>query len=209
MNTSTLFLLLAAYIVGSMPFGLLAGKLKGVDIRDHGSGNIGATNVFRICGKGFGIAVLLLDMLKGLGPVILAQHFSSETDSLTPIAAGVAAILGHNFPVWLKFKGGKGIATSAGVFAGLLPWALLVAAVIWLIIFAVTRYVSLASIIAALSLPVTMAILTFGQGGGRSRVDFYFALVVGLLAVWRHRINIQRLRQGTEHRFTSKPKASS
>jgi glycerol-3-phosphate acyltransferase PlsY len=176
--------------------------LKGIDIRDHGSGNIGATNILRVCGKPMGITVFIFDVLKGLLPVILSTSLSST--SLIPILAGVAAILGHNFPVWLKFKGGKGIATSAGVLAGLLPWALLVAAAVWVGSFLITRYVSLASILAALSLPVTVGINVLQRGAPLTDPLLLFALVIGLLAVWRHRTNIKRLREGTEHRFTRK-----
>jgi glycerol-3-phosphate acyltransferase PlsY len=199
-------LLLLAYLIGSVPFGLLAGKLKGVDIRKEGSGNIGTTNVFRICGKGLGFAVFVFDVLKGLVPVLLGKHFFGESEGLVPILCGVAAILGHNFPVWLKFKGGKGIATSAGVLGGLLPWALLFAFVTWLLAFAVTRYVSVASILAAVSLPITVGIQTFLLSNTRPVAYFIFALAIGLLAVWRHRANIARLRAGTENRFTRKPK---
>ncbi len=197
----SLFVLLA-YLIGSIPFGLLAGKVKGMDIRDHGSGNIGATNVFRICGKGYGITVFVLDVLKGLVPVLIAQAF---TTGAVPILAGVAAILGHNFPIWLGFKGGKGIATSAGVLGGLLPWALLVAFLTWALTFLVTRYVSLASILAALSLPVTQGVATYRPGAQAHPSLFYFTLVIAVLAVWRHRSNIQRLLDGSEHRFSKKP----
>ena len=199
--------LILAYLIGSVPFGLLAGKLKGIDIRKEGSGNIGTTNVFRICGKGLGFIVFGLDVLKGLVPVLVGKHFFSGSDGLIPILCGVAAILGHNFPVWLRFKGGKGIATSAGVLGGLLPWALLFAFATWVLSFAVTRYVSIASILAAVSLPVTLGIQTFLPGSTRPMVYFIFTVVIGLLAVWRHRANIARLRAGTENRFTRKPKA--
>ena len=201
-------LVLAAYVVGSLPFGLLAGKMRGIDIRQHGSGNIGATNVFRICGKRLGIAVFVLDLIKGLLPVILAKQLTSGSQGLVPVFCGVAAILGHNFPIWLKLRGGKGIAASAGVVGGLLPWALLVALIVWVAVFAATRYVSLASILAALSLPLTVGISTFRPESSRLASDFVFAATVAVLAVWRHRSNIGRLRDGTEHRFTSKPKAS-
>jgi len=199
--------LILAYLIGSVPFGLLAGKLKGIDIRKEGSGNIGTTNVFRICGKELGFIVFALDVLKGLVPVLVGKHFFSGSDGLIPILCGVAAILGHNFPVWLKFKGGKGIATSAGVLGGLLPWALLFAFATWVLSFAVTRYVSIASIFAAVSLPVTLGLQTFLPGSTRPIAYFIFTVVIGLLAVWRHRANIARLRAGTENRFTRKPKA--
>lgn len=195
--------------MGSIPFGLLAGKLKGLDIRQHGSGNIGTTNVFRVCGKALGIPVFILDVLKGLVPVLLAKHFFPNTDGLVPILSGVAAIMGHNFPVWLKFKGGKGIATSAGVLGGLLPWALLVGVLSWILAFATTRYVSLASILAAVSLPVTVGIQTFRPGAARPISYFIFACAIAVLAVWRHRGNIARLRAGTENRFQRKSKAKT
>ena len=197
-------LLGVAYLIGSIPFGLLAGKLKGVDIRKEGSGNIGTTNVFRVCGKALGIPVFILDVLKGLVPVLLGKHFFPSSDGLMPIFCGVAAILGHNFPVWLKFKGGKGIATSAGVLGGLLPWALLFAFLTWVLAFVTTRYVSVASILAAFSLPVTVGIQTFRPASARPMAYFVFAVVIALLAVWRHRANITRLRSGTENRFQRK-----
>ncbi len=196
-----LFVVAAAYLIGSIPFGFLAGKLNGVDIRDHGSGNIGATNVFRIVGKRWGIGVFILDFLKGLVPVIATFHLGRGMDPLLPLYAGIATILGHNYPCWLKFKGGKGIATSGGVLGGLLPWALLAGLVTWLLTFAISRYVSLASIFAGVSVPVTVAVLTF-RPHGLHYGYFIFACVIGVLAVWRHRSNIERLRAGTEHRFT-------
>lgn len=208
MNPTSLYLVLGAYLIGSIPFGLLAGKLKGLDIRDHGSGNIGATNVFRICGKGWGLSVFFLDFLKGLVPVLLANQFDPDSAGLVPILAGVAAIAGHNFPVWLKFKGGKGIATSAGVLVSLLPLALGVAALTWVLSFGITRYVSLASILAAVSLPVTVGVETFALGKTTSMAPFVFALVVAALAVWRHRTNISRLLEGSEHRFSRKSKSA-
>ena len=198
--------ILLAYLLGSIPFGLLAGKLKGVDIRKHGSGNIGTTNVFRVCGKGLGIPVFILDVLKGLVPVLLAK---SHTMGAIPIFCAVAAILGHNFPIWLKFKGGKGIATSAGALGGLLPWALLVALITWILTFAISRYVSLASIFAAISLPITVALQAFGSGSTRGWPEIVFTLVIAGLAVWRHRGNIARLRAGTEHRFSRKASTKS
>ena len=207
MSDQPAIVLLLAYLIGSVPCGLLAGKLKGVDIRKEGSGNIGTTNVFRVCGKGLGFVVFVFDVLKGLIPVLLGKNFFAGSDGLIPILCGVAAILGHNFPVWLKFKGGKGIATSAGVLGGLLPWALLVGCVTWVMAFVGTRYVSVASILAAVSLPITVGIQTFLLGGTRPIAYFIFALAIGLLAVWRHRANIARLRGGTESRFTRKPKA--
>ena len=195
-----------AYLLGSIPFGLLAGKMKGLDIRQHGSGNIGTTNVFRVCGKSLGIVVFMLDVLKGIVPVLIAKQAVQDPnvgEGLQPILAGVFAILGHNFPVWLKFKGGKGIATSAGVLGGLLPWTLLVAVITWIGFFIATRYVSVASILAAVSLPITTAVLTY-RSDGLPTAYLVFTLIIALLAIWRHRSNIQRLRAGKENRFVRK-----
>ncbi|MFT4638286.1 MAG: glycerol-3-phosphate acyltransferase PlsY [Verrucomicrobiales bacterium] len=208
MIPSHALLIMGAYLVGSIPFGLLAGKLRGLDIRKHGSGNIGTTNVFRICGKELGITVFILDLLKGLVPVLCAQRFAPGTEGVIPILSGVGAIMGHNFPLWLKFKGGKGIATSAGVLGGLLPWALLFATLAWILTFVFTRYVSLASIASASALPVTVAISTFRSDGQRPLSYLIFAVLIGGLAIWRHRTNIQRLRAGTEPRFARKTSAS-
>ena len=130
--TNVLYLL-GAYLIGSIPFGLLAGKMQGIDIRAHGSGNIGATNVFRTLGKPAGLSVFALDFLKGWFPVWLSSRSATDAGVL-PVLAAVCAILGHNYPVWLKFKGGKGIATSGGVLLGVIPWALLAAIVILSII---------------------------------------------------------------------------
>lgn len=191
-----LWIVLLGYLLGSIPNGLLVGRLRGIDIRQHGSGNIGATNVFRVLGKGLGILVFLLDAGKGLLAVRLAMAMAQPGGAeLAGVIAAISCILGHNFPLWLKFKGGKGIATSAGVLIGLLPLATLMVFALWGVVFVVTRYVSLASIVAALALPVVVWMLA-GQGA-----LFYFALAAGVLAVVRHKSNIQRLLNGTENRF--------
>ena len=192
---------LVAYVVGATPFGYLAGKLRGIDIRQHGSGNIGATNVLRVLGKPVGIAVLILDMLKGLLPVLLAQAISDS--SAIHIATSIAAILGHNYTFWLGFKGGKGIATTAGAILPILPWALLAAVTGWIVVLLITRYVSLASIAAALLIPIELAIETWITGKWNAAV-FGFGLFVCVLAIWKHRANIARLRRGEENRFGTK-----
>ncbi len=198
MNTWFL-LLFSAYLLGSIPFGLLISKAKGVDIRSKGSGNIGATNVFRMVGKPWGLLCFALDFGKGLGSTLALPPALADSLLDTPNLAlwtGTAAILGHNFPIWLKFKGGKGIATSGGVLAGAAPWALLAGLGSWILVMLVSRTVSLSSIIAALAVaiagwiaypenPVLAGILT----------------ALGLIAIWRHRSNIQRLLKGEEHRF--------
>jgi len=193
---------LLAYLLGSIPAGYLAGRLQGIDIRTVGSGNIGATNVFRTLGKTAGIGVLLFDAFKGFAACRflphLALYFGPAPSESLQIIAGVAAILGHNYTCWLRFKGGKGIATSAGVFLGWLPLVLAMALGLWLLVFAVSRYVSVASIAAAFILPWA-AWLT-----GASSNMILIAALVGGLAIYKHRSNIRRLASGTEHRFGSK-----
>ena len=201
-------ILVVSYLLGSLPFGFLVGRAHGVDIRSEGSGNIGATNVFRVVGRGWGLLVFALDFLKGLVPVLLAPWLALQAGgggslaSLPLLLAGLAAILGHNYPCWLGFRGGKGVATSGGALVGIMPWVALVGLVAWLLVFLPTRYVSLASIVAALALPVAYYALA-GWRGGFEPALFALALVIAALAVWRHRGNIARLLNGTEHRMTA------
>ena len=194
-----------AFLLGSIPTGYLVARAKGVDIRQHGSGNIGATNVFRTLGKPLGILVFFLDALKGFAAVWLAVRFGGPS-AWPPILAAVAAIAGHNYTPWLGFKGGKGIATSAGVLIALMPWAVLAIAVVWFGVFFATRYVSLASICASAALPVAVGALWF-YGCGGSGPLLGFSVLIAALAIWRHRSNIQRLMAGTEHRFDRKSTA--
>lgn len=195
---------IAAYLLGSIPTGYIFGRvLKGVDVRTMGSGNMGATNVFRTIGKAQGIMVLMLDGLKGflavtLLPVLLSGMFdySIETSRINPyIIFGAAAIAGHIWTVFLKFKGGKGVATTAGVMIGLSPVIFIIALVVWVIVFAARRYVSLASITAALSLPVSALIM------GRDLYFVLFMLVLAAVGVYSHRSNIKRLLAGEEKRL--------
>ena len=202
----------AAFLCGSVPFGYWAGKLKGLDIRQHGSGNIGATNVIRVCGKGIGIPVFILDMIKGLVPVLLPSWMLAGTEvtgsllSAMGVVCGLAAILGHMFTPWLGFKGGKGVATAAGVLLGIAPIAMLVALGAWLLFFFTSRYVSLASMAAAIAVPVTMAVqMTTAKSW--DGVLLGFGILLAILVVVRHRANIQRLMAGTESRV-GKKKAS-
>ena len=195
---------LLAYVVGATPFGLLAGKLKGIDIRDHGSGNIGATNVLRILGKPVGITVLILDILKGLVPVLIAMAVAPE-HTILHIFTAIAAILGHNYTFWLKFKGGKGIATTAGAMAPVILVPLIVAVIAWLVFLKLTRYVSVASLAAAVAIPSTIAVQNLISGQWNIPL-FVFGLFLCGMAVWRHRSNIGRLRRGEENRFEPKSK---
>lgn len=207
----------AAYLIGSIPFGYLAGKLAGIDIREHGSKNIGATNVWRVLGKNWGLPTFLCDVAKGWVAVILGFWLARQTPdafrdpAFAGIVAAVGCIVGHNFPVWLRFKGGKGVATSLGVIFGMMPLVSLIIFAIWGLVFKTTRYVSLASLLAAIALPLTVVVLMlFGPANGWASVHgwgyFYFAVAAALLVIRRHRENITRLRSGTENRFgTPKP----
>ena len=208
------FTAIAAYLLGSIPTGFLVGKAKGIDIRTVGSGNIGATNVFRVVGKPAGIFVLVFDGLKGyaacawLPDLVMgyvtekhgASSFGPHFHDILRITGGVSALLGHNYTCWLKFKGGKGIATSAGVLAALVPLAFITILLIWIVVFALSRYVSLASIAAAVALPFA----AWFTRNSATIVGVTAAMAV--LAVYKHRANIQRLLNGTESRFVRKPK---
>lgn len=193
----------AAYLLGSIPFGLLIGKVRGVDIRTIGSCNIGATNVMRSVGKRWGILTLLLDALKGYIPaavfpaLLVKLALMPDAPAWLKIGCGCAAILGHNFPVYLRFKGGKGVATSAGVLLGIAPLALLIGLVGFAIVFAITRYVSLGSIVAALIIPVAGYPLYWENEPPIAVV----LAILALLVIWRHKANIRRLLTGTENRI--------
>jgi len=205
------FSILAGYLLGSVPFGLLIARLKGIDIREHGSKNIGATNVWRVCGRKFGLPVFILDALKGVGAVLIARwlavHFAGGAE-WAPIVAALACIIGHNFPVWLQFKGGKGVATSLGVLLAVLPCEGLAAFVVWLITFFASKYVSLASLAAAVALPIC-AVATQLLGWGHGWPSVGFGGLVSLLVIIRHKANIQRLLAGTENRFGKKAAPST
>ena len=158
--------LLGSYLLGSIPFGYVAGKIRGIDIRKIGSGNIGATNVVRVLGKRYGYSVFVLDFLKGFGAVKISMSIATDarpewaSPEIFGIFAAIASVIGHSFPVWLKFRGGKGVATSAGALFGLIPLAALIGIVIWVLVFRFTRYVSVASVVAAATLPLVILIMT-------------------------------------------------
>jgi len=199
------FVLVGSYLLGSIPFGCLAGRIRGIDIRKVGSGNIGATNVVRVLGKRYGYPVFVLDFLKGLGAVRIAMAVRPESTSseLVGILAAVSAVIGHSFPIWLKFRGGKGVATSAGALFGLMPLATVIGAAIWILTFLLTRYVSVASVATAVALPFVIAIMTWlNQTDGKAL--FYSSLCLAAVIIWRHHSNLSRLVRGTEPRFTRK-----
>ena len=191
-----LILLLFAYLLGSLPIGLLVGRMvKNIDVRDYGSGNIGASNVWRTMGPLWGVAVFLFDFGKGYLPTVMTVQMHERQPDLSswlPVAAGLAAILGHNFSPFLRFKGGKGVATSLGVVFGLAPGAAAIGFVVWGVSLALTRYISLSSIIASLA---TSAILVVFFHDLPHTV---FALLVAAFVVFKHRPNLARLQAGTE-----------
>ncbi|MBC8002452.1 MAG: glycerol-3-phosphate 1-O-acyltransferase PlsY [Opitutaceae bacterium] len=203
---------IVAYLLGSIPTGYLVARAKGIDIRSVGSGNIGATNVFRILGRTAGIVVLSVDAFKGWFAVWwlaswVMRHVTSSgiqeemarLDYLRIVAA-FSVILGHNYTCWLRFKGGKGVATSAGVLLALFPVVFAINLVVWLVVFAISRYVSLASICAAITLPVA----AWALGSGPRLVTL--ATIMSVLAIYKHKANIQRLLNGTENRMGAKSK---
>jgi glycerol-3-phosphate acyltransferase PlsY len=200
---------LLGYLIGSIPAGYLIGRCAGVDIRREGSGNIGATNVLRVLGKPYGYGVFLFDFFKGVIAVRLAiltvsyVHAGNGQANLIGIISGVLCVLGHTYPVWLGFKGGKGVATSAGVLFGLMPMAAAAVMFFWLVVFQITKYVSIASIAAALALPIAaFAVVHWKQTN--EMVLVYFSICLTFVVVWRHRSNLDRLRKGTEHSFRRK-----
>jgi len=191
-----------AYLAGSIPSAYIAGKLRGVDLRKHGSGNLGATNVVRVLGTRIGIAVFVADFLKGFLPV---YFLPPQTETLRPglwaLVYGVAAIAGHVKPIFLLGKGGgKGVATASGVFMALALVPMLITEVVWIVVFSISRYVSLASLVGAAVLPV--AILVWYRHP-RSPV-FIASVIISAFVFWTHRANIGRLRRGEEHRFVKK-----
>lgn len=202
--TIALTAILIAYLVGAIPFGLVVARLFGVpDIRKIGSGNIGATNVLRTLGVKAAVWVYLLDIGKGAGVVWLAKLFLYDLPrpELAAVGVGIAAILGHIFPIYLRFKGGKGVATAAGVLAVLLPWETLIAAVVFLLLVFTTRYVSVASMAAALALPFTVVVEQSIYERDVPQAYWLLTVIVGLAVPLTHANNIRRLFAGTENRF--------
>ena len=195
--------LIFSYLVGSIPTAYLVGKaVKGLDIRKYGSGNVGATNVFRVVGKGWGILVLLFDAVKGAFVVLFLPRFfpsGSLHPFLSSLLCGILAISGHAWTVWLGFKGGKGVATSAGVFLSLAPKAATIALIVWVLIFFWKRYVSLASISTAASFPFW--VFFFYRSTERFPVLFPVSLLLVAFILYTHRSNIRRLLAGTEKKL--------
>jgi len=198
-----------AYFLGSIPAGYLAGRIAGVDVRKAGSGNVGATNVTRVLGKKFGYPVFAVDFFKGVAAITAAtlianaNRLSSISVDLCAASAALFAVIGHSYPVWLRFEGGKGVATMLGCLFGLDWIVAIVVCAVWYFIFQTTRYVSLASIVAALTLPLAVAAMLIWKQLP-SPVLLYFSLFLALLVIFRHRSNLSRLIKGTEPRFDRK-----
>ena len=199
---SYIAVVVGAYLLGSIPTGYLVARAKGVDIRTVGSGNIGATNVFRFLGKPAGIFVLVVDGLKGFAACAWLADIAIRFFSVAPaqevylrLIGGLAVVIGHNYTCWLRFKGGKGIATSAGVLAGIVPWALLIITGLWILFFALTRYVSVGSLVASFTLPFATWFTT------KNWTLTVVTGAMGALAIYKHKANIERLLKGTENRI--------
>ncbi len=201
------FLIVAvvAYFIGTITTGDIVAKIKGIDLRNSGSGNIGATNVFRVLGTVYGALVLVGDSLKGIVAVLLGEYLLRPIGGFNPaILTGVLAIVGHNWPIHSGFKGGKGIATSLGVMIGLTPYSLVVALPVWLVFLFCSGYVSLASILAAISYPISVFIFYHDDPSRQ-----IFAIAIGVLAIYRHHTNIKRLLRGEENRILYKNRGGS
>ena len=200
---------LVGYFLGSIPTGYIAGRIAGVDVRKVGSGNVGATNVTRVLGKRFGYPVFVVDFGKGLAAVV-AGVMIAKSDQATPrfvdlcgAGAAIFSVLGHSYSIWLGFKGGKGVATALGGLFGLNWIAAAIVCGVWVAVFQFTRYVSLASIVAVVALPVTIATMLFLKQL-QTPILLYFALCLAVIVVLRHRSNLFRLLNGTEPRFARK-----
>lgn len=204
----TILLMILAYILGSVPNALWIGKVfKGLDIREHGSRNAGSTNAARVLGVKLGILTLILDVSKGLVPTLIAillrvDFFQNLTKILNfdYVLVGICAILGHVFSMFMNFKGGKAVATTLGVFLILVPKAILFAAIVFFVVFAISRYVSLSSILAAISLPIFIYFLY------QQTIYVILGILIAILIVVKHRSNIERLKNGTESKFSLKNK---
>ena len=188
-------LMIVAYILGSIPNALWIGKVfKGIDVREHGSKNTGSTNAARVLGAKLGILTLILDISKGAIPTLIATMLLDS--SISVILVGICAILGHSFSIFMKFKGGKAVATTVGVFIVLVPGAILLVAVIFFLVFGITRYVSLSSMIGAISLPIWIVLFY------KNIPLTIFGIIIAILIIVRHKSNIQRLLNGTESKFS-------
>jgi glycerol-3-phosphate acyltransferase PlsY len=191
--TDALIAIAVGYLLGSLPFGYWAGRLRGIDLRLAGSGNTGATNVMRVLGLKVGVPVMALDIGKGAAAVVIARALS--TDDIVPVLAAAAAVTGHMYPLFLGFRGGKGVATGAGTMLALVPWIGIAAFFLWLGVSLATRYVSIGSVVTAVAYPAATI------ASGQPWAVCAYTVGAGAWVIWRHRANIARLRAGTEHRI--------
>lgn len=189
------FLIAAAYLTGAIPTSFIVGRMKGIDLRQQGSGNLGATNAYRVLGRNAAIPVFIFDIFKGFFPTYFFPYWDGSDTALLALAYGAAAIVGHVFSIYVRFKGGKGVATSAGVLLALAPVAVLIGIAAWAALVFVTGYVSLGSISAAVIVPIVVLLM---QG---ATAVFGLTLGVGMFIIYAHRANIGRLRRGEEHSF--------
>ena len=202
MKSSLIFLawLGGAYLVGSIPFGFLIGKMRGVDVRTVGSKNIGATNVFRTVGKAWGLLAFFCDVMKGLLPTLAARHFAADVGSL-PLCVGVATVVGHMLTPFMRFRGGKGVATAFGMLLALIPGLVGTAFAIFALVFAASHFISLGSCTAATFLAVAIWFPILGTAGARDLPQCILVTLIALFIVWKHRSNIGRLVHGTENKI--------
>jgi len=189
-----------AYLIGGIPFGFLIGKMRGVDVRTVGSKNIGATNVFRTVGKKWGLVAFACDVLKGLVPTLLAKRFAADPSWL-PLAVGVACVVGHMLTPYMKFRGGKGVATAFGMLIGLAPALVGVAFALFAVVFALSHYISLGSCSAALFLMVAVWFPILGTDGWHDLPQCVLVTLIAAFVIWKHRANIGRLASGTESKI--------
>ena len=200
MNLESIIWIFGAYLIGGIPFGYLIGRARGIDVRTVGSKNIGATNVFRTVGKKWGLIAFVCDVLKGLLPTLAARHFAAEPSWL-PLCVGVACVVGHMLTPYMKFKGGKGVATAFGMLLGLIPALVGTAFVLFAVVFACSHFISLGSCTAAVFLAVTIWFPILGTRGCADLPQCILVTLISLFIVWKHRSNIGRLVHGNENKI--------
>ena len=199
---TVLLLALAAYLMGSIPTSYLVGRLHGIDLREHGSGNLGGTNAYRVMGPGAGVPVVLVDVAKGFVPAYFFPSWDCSAVGVLALLSGLAAIAGHVWSVFMRFRGGKGVATGAGVLVALAPTSALIGLLVWIGVVSITRYVSVASISAATLVPLS-AWLT-----DEAASTVLFCAAIAIFVWWTHRDNLRKLARGQENRFGRERKAS-
>ena len=201
MELETLLWLVGAYLVGGIPFGYLIGRMRGVDVRTVGSKNIGATNVFRTVGKSWGLVAFVCDVLKGLLPTLAAARLASVSFAHLPLAVGVTCVVGHMLTPYMKFKGGKGVATAFGMLLGLVPALVGTAFAVFAVVFALSHYISLGSCTAAAFLAITIWFPVLGSAGSKDLPECLLITVIALFVIVKHRSNLVRLVKGTENKI--------